>query len=129
MRRNLLVFIALTFGLIFPSAAWPQSATSALISKSPRVDVKALMNKANSGNPEAQFELGVAYEHGLGADKSEYDAMRWYRMAANSGHTEAQNSLAYLYEIGSESLRDIAEAVKWYRRGAIYGNSMSQYNL
>ncbi len=129
MRRDLVVLIALAFALAFPSSGLPQSATSALVSKSPRVDLKALMAKANSGNPKAQFELGVAYVRGFGVDKSEYEAMRWYRLAANSGHTEAQNSLAYLYETGPDGLKDLGEAVKWYRRGAIYGNAMAQFNL
>ena len=66
--------------------------------------MKALMNKANSGDPEAQFGLGVVYQQGLGVDKSEYEAMRWYRFAANSGHTEAQNNLAYLFETGPNGL-------------------------
>lgn len=80
------------------------------------------MSKANSGNPEAQFELGIAYDRGLGVDKSESEAMRWYRSAANSGHTEAQNNLAYLYETGPDGLKDMAEAAKWYKRSAIYGS-------
>lgn len=129
MRRDLVVFIALAFSLVFPSRGLPQSATSALISKSPRIDLKALMTKANSGNPEAQYQLGIAYGHGLGVDKSEYEAMRWYRLAANSGYTDAQNDLAYLYETGPDGLKDMAEAVKWYMRSAIYGNGMAQFNI
>src|SRR6516164_5800894 len=129
MRRHLVASIALAFVLVFPSPGFAQSTTSALISKSSRIDVKALLDKANSGNPEAQYQLGFAYDRGLGVDRSEYEAMRWYRFAANSGHTEAQNNLAYLYETGPDGLKDIAEAVKWYRRGAVYGSCMAQFNL
>src|SRR5260370_39980494 len=129
MRRDFFVLIPWALALVFRSTGLPQSAMPALKSKSPRVDIKALMNKANSGDPEAQFGLGTVYQQGLGVDKSEYEAMRWYRLAANSGHTEAQNSLAYLYETGPDGLKDFTEAVKWYRRGAIYGNAMAQYNL
>lgn len=68
------------------------------------------MSKVNSGNPQAQFKLGVAYDRGVGVDRSEYEAMWRYRMAANSGHTEAQNNLAYLYE--TALVKDMAEAVK-----------------
>jgi TPR repeat protein len=129
MRRDFVVLIALAFALVFPSCRWPQSATSALVSKSPRVDVKTPVDKANFGDPEAQYQLGLAYDLGLGVDKNEYEAMRWYRLAANSGHTGAQNNLAYLCETGPDGLKDITEAVKWYRRGAIYGDAMAQYNL
>jgi TPR repeat protein len=116
MRRDLVAFIALGFSLVFPSAGLPQSATSALISKSSRIDLKTLMAKATSGNPEAQYQLGIAYYHGLGVDKSEYEATRWYRLAANSGHTDAQNNLPYLYETGPVGLKDLSEAIKWYNR-------------
>jgi TPR repeat protein len=88
MRRDLFVLMMAAFAVLFPLPGLPQSATSALMSKSPRIDIKALMNKANSGDPEAQFGLGAVYQQGLGVDKSEYQAMRWYRLAANSGHTE-----------------------------------------
>src|SRR4030095_10698258 len=104
MRKDLVAFIALGFSLAFVPAGLPQSATSALIAKSSRIDVKALLARARFGNPEAQFQLGLAYDHGLGVDKSEYEAMRWYRLAANSGHTEAQNNLAYLHETGPDAL-------------------------
>src|SRR5260370_7946641 len=106
MRRDLFVLIVEGVALVFPSRGLPQSCTSALMSKSSRVDIKALMNKANSGDPEAQFGLGVVYQQGLGVDKSEYEAMRWYRFAANSGPTEAQNNLAYLYKTASHALKN-----------------------
>jgi uncharacterized protein len=129
MRRDLLVFIALAFALALPKSVLPQSLTRSLKSNSPRVDLKALMNKAHSGNPEAQFQLGVVYQSGIGVEKSEFEAMRWYSLAANNGHTEAQNNLAYLYEAGPDGLKDMAEAVKWYKRGAVYGSAMAQYNM
>src|SRR5215475_9753377 len=129
MRKDLVAFIALGFSLAFASTGLPQSATSALIAKSPRIDLKALLAKASSGDPEAQFQLGLAYDHGLGLDKSAYEAMRWYRLAANSGHTEAQNNLAYLYETGPDALRDLNEAIKWYSRAAVYGSATAQFNL
>ena len=43
--------------------------------KSPRLDVRKRMSKVNSGNPQAQFKLGVAYDRGVGVDRSEYEAM------------------------------------------------------
>ena len=87
MRRDLLGFVALALVLSFPSAGLPQSTTPGSTTKSPRIDVKALTEKANSGNPEAQYKLGLAYEQGVGVEKSDYEAMRWYRMAANNGDT------------------------------------------
>src|SRR5712691_6545710 len=113
MRKDLFVFIALLIALIIPPSGWPQSSTSALMSTPSGGDFKALLTRANSGNPGAQFALGLVYEQGNGVNRSEDEAMRWYRLAAGSGHTGAQNNLAYLYETGSDGLRSMAEAVKW----------------
>src|SRR5215469_14132972 len=76
MRRDFVSLIALAFTLVFPSPGFAQSTTSVFISKSPRIDVKALVGKANSGNPEAQYQLGLAYDRGLGVERREYEAMR-----------------------------------------------------
>src|SRR5215469_6783094 len=129
VRRVLLAFIFLAFAVALPSPTWPQSTDSFLISKSPRIDLRALTDKASSGDPGAQYELGIRYQSGLGVDKSEYEAMRWYQRAANSGNPDAQNNLAYLYETGPDGLRDMTEAVKWYKRAAIYGDAAAQLNV
>src|SRR5215472_3357192 len=129
MRRDLIVFSALALVPFFPLCGLPQSATPALLSKSSRVDLKTLAKKANAGDPESQYELGLDYDRGVGVEKNEYEAMRWYGMAANSGHVNAQNNLGYLYETGPKALKDMAEAVKWYQRAAAYGNAWAQFNL
>lgn len=129
MRRDLLAFFALAVSLIFPASGLAQSSASSLVSNSSRVDLESLTDKASSGNPEAQYELGLMYDSGRGVEKSEYEAMHWYRLAANSGNTNAQNNLAYLYETGPVGLKDMNEAVKWYMRAAVYGCAMAQFNM
>jgi hypothetical protein len=84
---------------------------SSLIAKSARIDLKALTEKAESPNLDAEYQPGFVYQ--LGVDKSEYEATRWYRLPADSGQ-----DLAYLYETGPEGLRDICEALKWYTRAS-----------
>src|SRR5258708_8518626 len=98
MRRDLFVLIALALALVFPSTGLPQSAMPALKSKSPRVDIKPLMNKANSGDPEAQFGLGTVYQQGLGLDKRENESMQSDRSATNRLPNATQNNPPYLYD-------------------------------
>ena len=84
-------------------------------------DIKALQKQAESGNAEAQFQLGCLYfghELGLPPDelkfldmeideargrcieKSGYMSVKWFRRAALQGHAKAQNALAQSYLAG-----------------------------
>ena len=53
---------------------------------------------ADQGDMNAQFNLGVMYEHGHGVDQSDLKAAEWYQMAADNGHPEAPMALQLLYE-------------------------------
>lgn len=53
---------------------------------------------ADTGDMNAQFNLGVMYEHGHGVDQSDLSAEEWYQMAADNGHPEAPMALQLLYE-------------------------------
>ena len=53
---------------------------------------------ADAGDMNAQYNLGVMYEHGHGVDQSDLKAGEWYQMAADNGHPEAPMALQLLYE-------------------------------
>lgn len=53
---------------------------------------------AEAGDMNAQYNLGVMYEHGHGVDQSDLKAEEWYQMAADNGHPEAPMALQLLYE-------------------------------
>jgi len=53
---------------------------------------------ADEGDMNAQFNLGVMYEHGHGVDQSDLKAAEWYQLAADNGHPEAPMALQLLYE-------------------------------
>ncbi len=84
-------------------------------------DIKALQKQAESGDVEAQFQLGCLYfGHELGfppdelkfldmeideargrcIEKSGYMSVKWFRRAALQGHAKAQNALAQSYLAG-----------------------------
>jgi TPR repeat protein len=48
-----------------------------------------LRRAAESGDVEAQLELGVLYEYGYGLPKNEVPALAWYTLAAERGHSKA----------------------------------------
>ena len=44
---------------------------------------------ADAGLPEAQYQMGLIYELGLGVLKSISEAQRWFSLAAEQGLPEA----------------------------------------
>ena len=77
----------------------------------------------------AQCLLGMCYERGLGLEKSDVEAVKWYRKSAEQGYAIAQNNLGYMYSDGRGVEQSEAEAVKWYRKAAEQGHVYAQYNL
>ena len=84
---------------------------------------------AEQGNPDAQYNLGVAYEYGHGVTRDHTAAAIWFRRAANQGLAAAQLSLGVLYENGLGVSQDFGNAVSWYRMAAEQGNTAAQLNL
>ena len=68
---------------------------------------------AETGDAEAQFDLGLLYAQGLGVRRNLSEAERWYRMSARQGNAEAEYALGLLYSRGWGSPRDEADAIRW----------------
>ena len=91
--------------------------------------IKLLETAARRGLAEAQFELGVAYDHGLGVTQNHATAAGWYHRAAEQGLTDAQYNLATLYDEGLGTPHDIERAREWYMRAADAGEARAMNNL
>ena len=52
-----------------------------------------LRERADAGDPEAQFKLGECYRDGIGVSKELTEAKRWLQAAANTGHQGAMAAL------------------------------------
>ena len=52
-----------------------------------QVSMPDLIKKAESGDPEAQFQVGRAYEDGAAIEQNDELAVRWYRKAADQGYS------------------------------------------
>lgn len=94
------------------------------------IDLQKLTAKAEAGDAQAQFQMGLLHEHGANGAKRDFSkAFLWYAKAAPQGHVSAQNNLATLYTRGKGVERNHGEAVKWYRVAAMAGNDGAQNNL
>ena len=86
--------------------------------------------KAEKGDAQSQYELGLAFHNGsLGVAKDETEAAKWYRKAAEQNFANAQYNLGVCYSKGQGVAADKAEAVKWYRKAAEQNLALAQYNL
>ena len=84
---------------------------------------------ANQGHTEAQYQLSICYDRGMGVRRSITEAAKWCQMAAYGGHAQAQSEIGYCYEYGQGVVRNIKEAVRWYQIASEQGNVEAKNNL
>jgi uncharacterized protein len=83
-------------------------AGAALVSDADQLTdtIKHLRLRAEDGNAEAMFLLGVAYAQGRGVDRNDTAAARWFHQATRKGHVRAKASMGYVYATGRGVRRD-----------------------
>ena len=85
-----------------------------------------MKQKAEAGDAEAQYALGVAYCRGNGVGRDLHEAVRWYEKSAEQGNDKAQCNLGIHRYKGEGGKRDLAQAVKWLLQSAERGNAKAQ---
>ncbi len=83
-----------------------------------RSALKVWLDRARTGDAQAQHYVGEIHEKGLGVEPDFVEAARWYHKAAEQGHSRSMVNLAYLYEQGLGVPADPAQALHWYRKSA-----------
>lgn len=112
----------------------------------------ALKKAAQLGNVEAQFKLGEVYVKGsvkgLGLERDEVEACRWFKAAAlkhfypaeaalgkllekfaEGGDVGAQYELALLYSVGAGVPKDDAKCARWMETAATLGHTTAMFKL
>lgn len=84
-----------------------------------------LLQKAENGDPIAQYLVGAEYMTGLGIDRNIPLALEWYTKAAEQNHLDAQLSLGSRYEMSGDS----QQAVFWYEKAAQQNSNDARYEL
>jgi TPR repeat protein len=75
---------------------------------------KAVKVKADSGDKDAQFNLGIMFENGQGV-VLDYDiAVYYYTLAANAGHIGAMFKMADIYRYGRLGVKKNEDLPKEY---------------
>ena len=89
------------------------------ISKLEQPTIEELIQSAEQGDVEAQYELGKLYDTGKGVPTGEgvptdhLEAAKWYRKAAEQGYASAQFNLGLHYYNGQGVPRDYVLAHMW----------------
>jgi len=84
---------------------------------------------AETGDAQAQNNLGVMYTNGQGVARNYAVAATLYRMAAEKGNPRAQYNLGIIYRDGQGVPQDYSTAVLWFRKAAEQGHAAAQTNL
>jgi len=101
-------------------AGWAQSGP----------DLENLRARAEQADPDAQNELGNAYNEGQAGLKQDYaEALKWYRRAAGKGFALAQYNLGLAYELGHGVPADEQQAFRYYLQAAEQGYAAAQFNV
>jgi TPR repeat protein len=77
-------------------------------------EVKKLLASAESGDAQAQSNLGEIYYRAGNYP----EALKWIRKSAEQGNAYGQYNLGVMLMEGSGGAKDEAEAVKWFTKAA-----------
>jgi len=89
-------------------------------------EVRATMEAARIGDPQAMSELGRRYLNGIGIKQDEDQALEWFLRAAELDEPEAMYQLGFMFETGIRVKKDKAKAVWYYERAAELGHRGAQ---
>jgi len=85
--------------------------------------------KAQRGDAEAQFSLGLSYANGKGAARDYALAEQWYLKAAGQNHALAHFNLGIMHANGHGMPCDLEKSLDWIQRAAGLGDAGAQYRL
>ena len=95
---------------------------TATVEKHPGTAASWYLKAAQSGNPYAEFKLGMMYFEGRGVQQSDKEALALLHRAIEQGELDsvsllyAYDALQTVYEAGPGTERDEVEAEKWRER-------------
>ncbi len=81
---------------------------------------------AEQGNAEAQYNLAMIYDRGIGVKNDDGEALKWYRKAAEQGHAKAQYNLGMMYYFGKGVPQDRVTGYQWVILAADRGEQVAR---
>jgi len=103
--------------------------TTSAITEDDRKLFESVKVKAETGDADAQWNLGFLYDSGKGVVKDGAEALKWYRKSAEQGNALSQFNVGAKYFDGVDTKKDYNEAFKWYQKAADQGIAEAQMFL
>jgi len=108
----------------------PSEPADTSVSEGQSSDTLALqLHNAEQGDASAQATLAFMYAKGIGTEKNEEQAVKWYEKAAAQGHLNSQFNLGVIYAKGRGVEQDYTKAFMWYEKAAEQGDITAQATL
>ena len=99
-----------------------------LFSRPQKPAVETTETRADHGDPEAQFSLGLRFAQ-PGAAQDYAQAAQWYLKAAEQSHSLAQFNLGIMYAAGQGMPRDEVKSMVWMQKAADAGDAGAQFKV
>src|SRR5712692_1025911 len=115
-----------------PKSTQEHFAASARVEALTLGDLKTVLSKAQSGDCEPQYLLGLIYERGLLVPRDFSATKSWMLKSAEQGYVPAQEAMGEMYLINVRDngpIRDYGDADRWLRLAATQGNADAQFWL
>lgn len=94
-----------------------------------RLQLKEMIEKAEQGDVNAQWELGLKFYKGEGVKRNYTLAAHYFKLAAERGYPFAQYNLGKLYDNGQGVTQDYTIAAHYFKLSAKQGNASAQNDL
>ena len=119
----------LVFCMPLPLLADLDKAFDAVHQKDYSTAYELFLEAAETGNAEAQYNLGVLIQTGQGTEKDPARALSWFEKSAAQGWADAQYQLGNMYEFGQAVPQSYQNAAALYMKAAEQGHASAQTNL
>jgi TPR repeat protein len=90
------------------------------------VGIEGIRQRAEQGDANAQYDLGLHYAVGDQVNEDQSEAARWFAMAAEQGHVRAQSTMATHFWSGTGVRRDPRQAYFWALLARANGDETSK---
>ncbi|MFY2763157.1 tetratricopeptide repeat protein [Arenimonas sp. MALMAid1274] len=112
------------------ATATPAVAPVALaLEPTPGETLDALRKRAQDGDHEAWFDLGVEYITGQKVPQDMAEAARCFERGAERGSQGCQFNLGVCYQHGDGRPKDLAQAARWFAQAADAGHAEATFHL
>ena len=122
------VFLALAV-LFFPFLVAQENDYRGVPCGNEPLDIPAVAQKAEAGDPTAQYLLGMHYAFGKQDDQQLAQSVYWFRKSAEQRYSEAEYRLGQAYASGRGVRNDSKTASYWFRRASEDGAVNAQFWL